>query len=130
MKITSSTAFKNWCDQAPKVRERIVFAELPDEQKDQAVIAYCWDFGGRPMKAMALHLQSATCAKNTKESAYRNSEYAINELVIQYNDLLDLRDAGKSDPYENLTFCENAFKRIFRTDQALIDSGHKNSDFS
>lgn len=129
MKITNCTAFKNWCDQAPKIRERIVFDELPDAQKDQAVIAYCWDFNSRHMKAMALHLQAPSCAQNTKESAFRNTEYEIRHLVRQYNDMLDLRDAKMSDPYKNLTFCENAFKRIFRTDQAMIDAGHKHSDF-
>lgn len=81
------------------------------------------------MHAIALRLQSSTCAQNTKESAFRNTEHEIQHLVRQYNDMLDLRDAKMSDPYENLTFCENAFKRIFRTDQEQFDAGHKNGDF-
>ena len=118
-----------WCDQAPKICERIDFDNLPDHQKDQSVIAYCMDFDSKHMKTMALHLQSPACADNVKESAFRNTEYDIRYLVTQYNDMLDLRDANRSDTGEEYTFCENAFNRIFRTDQEMIDAGHKHSDF-
>lgn len=129
MKIINCTAFKNWCDQAPKICERIDFDNLPDHQKDQAVIAYCMDFDSRHMKAMALHLQSPTCADNVKESAFRNTEYDIRYLVAQYNDMLDLRDAERAEIEKEYCFAENAYKRIYRTDEEMFLAGHKWSDF-
>jgi uncharacterized protein YfaS (alpha-2-macroglobulin family) len=132
MKITNCAAFKNWCDQAPKVRERIDFDNLPDAQKDQAVIAYCMDFNSRHMRAMALHLQSATCSQNVKESAFRNSEYAIHDLVRQYNDMLDLRDAKLADNSEADEFAikEQHINKAYRHDKPMTDVCHKPSDFA
>lgn len=129
MKITSSKTFLMWCDQAPKICERIDFDNLPDHQKDQAVIAYCMDFDSRHMKAMALHLQSPTCADNVKESAFRNTEYDIRYLVTQYNDMLDLRDAERIeliDDHTWISMLDPDYKyRHFnaRFNQAEIDAG-------
>ncbi len=130
MRITSAKNFKEWCDKAPKRLERIDFDNLPDPEKDKSVVAYCYDFGTPPMMSLALQLVSPSCSNCKKESAFRSTEHDIRYMVQQYNDLLDLRDAKLGDDYyENLGFCENAFQRVFNSNQHTIYAGHKPADF-
>jgi len=126
MKITSAKALMAWCEQAPKIRERIKWHELSDDQKDKAVVAYLIDIGTPVSLTLAQTLNLPTCKENTKESAYRATEYEIQYMVRQYNDLLDLRDAEKSEPRD---FDWSRFLKRFDPLAKMRDAGHKPEDF-
>jgi hypothetical protein len=128
MKITSAKTLMAWCKQAPKVRERIVWDELPDNQKDSAVVAFQLDLGTPHAITIANRLNLKTCAQNVKESALRNTEYELQYLVRQYNDMLDLQDAELSTEREQ-SYCKKTFNSIFGVNQSMFDAGHKPSDF-
>jgi len=96
MKIGSAKTLMAWCNQAPKLRERIVWDDLPDAQKDSAVVAYLLDMSTPSSITIANRLILPKCAQNVKESAMRSVEWDLQELVRQYNDMLDTRDAKLS----------------------------------
>jgi len=128
MKIGTAKTLMAWCNQAPKVRERIVWDELPDAQKDAAVVAYLLDLGTPYAITIANRLNLPGCAENVKESAIRNTEYEIQYIVRQYNDSLDLRDAELSTEREP-SYCKKTFNSIFGVNKSMFDAGHKPSDF-
>lgn len=130
MKITSENAktIMAWCEQAPKVRERINWDNLPDKQKDSAVIAYLLDLGTPYAITMANRLNLPSCAENVKESALRNTEYEIQYLVRQYNDMLDLQDAERSTERPQ-SYCKKTFDSIFGVNKKLYEAGHRPEDF-
>jgi len=128
MKIGSAKTLMAWCKQAPKVRERIVWDELPDEQKDSAVVAFLLDLGTPHAITIANRLNLKTCAQNVKESALRNTEHELQYLVRQYNDMLDLQDAELSTEREP-SYCKKTFNSIFGVNQDMFDACHKPSDF-
>lgn len=131
MKITSAKTLMAWCKQAPKVRERIVWDELPDNHKDAAVVAYLIDLGTPYAITMANRLNLPSCADNVKESAMRNTEYEIQYMVRQYNDSMDLRDAKRLDFIDDdawISAIDPDYKyRHFNQD--MFDASHKPSDF-
>lgn len=131
MNISKFPIFRNWCAQAPKVLERIDLLSLDNKQKDCAVAAYCLDVCDANHLAIAMRVNSEATSEHWKNNAYANLELIIMDLVDQYNAELDMRDAAASDfdYFANADLCEESFSRIFRTDQAMIDSGHKQSDF-
>lgn len=110
------------------MRERIVWDDMPDNQKDSAVVAFLLDLGTPHTITMANRLNLKTCAQNVKESALRNTEYELQYLVRQYNDMLDLQDAEISAEREP-SYCKKTFNKIFGTNQDMYDAGHKPSDF-
>ena len=114
-----------WCEQAPKVRERIKWDELPGKEKDSAVIAYLLDLGTLHAITMANRLNLPTCADNVKESAMRNTEYELQYMVRQYNDLLDLRDAERFDLIDDAAWIGmiDPDYKYRRFNQAEIDAG-------
>ena len=128
MKITSAKTLMAWCKQAPKVRERIVWDELPDNQKDSAVVAFLLDLGTPHAITIANRLNLPSCAQNVKESALRNTEYELQYLVRQYNDMLDLQDAELSTERDP-SYCKKTFNSIFGVDADIYRYGHKPSDF-
>jgi hypothetical protein len=128
MKITSAKILTAWCEQAPKLRERIVWDELPDAQKDSAVVAYLLDMGTPSTITIANRLILPRCAQNVKESAMRSVEEDLQYLVRQYNDSLDLRDAKLAAEREP-SYCKKAFGSIFGIDKKMYEAGHKAGDF-
>ena len=131
MKITSAKTLMAWCKQAPKVRERIVWDELPDSQKDSAVVAFLLDLGTPYAITIANRLNLKTCAQNVKESALRNTEYELQYLVRQYNDMLDMLDLQDAElsADSDQSYCKKTFNSIFGVNQDMFDAGHKPSDF-
>ena len=123
MKIGTAKTLMAWCNQSPKVRERIVWDELPDAQKDAAVVAYLLDLGTPYAITIANRLNLPDCTENIKESAMRNTEYEIQYIVRQYNDSLDLRDAELSVIGDDCRLCETSLNKVFSTNQAEIDAG-------
>jgi hypothetical protein len=61
-----------------------------------------------------------------KEGALRATEYEIQYMIRQYNDLLDLRDAEKSMPRD---FDWGRFLKRFDPSAKMRDAGHKPEDF-
>jgi len=126
MKITSAKALMAWCDQAPKICERIDWDEMPDDQKDRAVVGYLIDIGTPAALTTAHRLNLGDCPDQMKEGALRATEYEIQYMVRQYNDLLDLRDAEKSTPRY---FDWGKFLKRFDPLSKMRDAGHKPEDF-
>jgi len=129
MKIGTAKTLMAWCKQAPHVRERIVWDELPDAQKDAAVIAYLLDLSTPSAITIANRLILPKCAQNVKESAMRSVEWDLQDLVRQYNDMLDLGDAAKAGVNYDFSYMAKQFGKIFKTDKAMHDAGHRPEDF-
>lgn len=131
IKLKNYPIFRNWCAQAPKISERIDLLSLGNKQKDCAVAAYCLDVGDANHLSVAMRVNSEATSEQWKNNAYANLELIMMDLIDQYNAELNMRDAAASNFYDfaNADLCEESFSRIFRTDQATIDAGHKQSDF-
>ena len=131
MKLVNYKNFMKWCEKAPKIMERIDLMRLDNKNKDSAVAAYCIDCGTAEMMTIAMSVISPSTSEDRKNSVYQNLEHILLDLVFQYNDMLDLRDAKLSDEYiESKPYnFEKTFKKYFGSEDEMRACGLKPTDF-
>lgn len=125
--------FRQWCERYKNGFGRIDLLSLGDKEKDAGMAAYCLDVECPGYDYLASKVNSEYTPSSWKNDLYASIEVYLIDLCDQFNAKQDEKDAANSDQSyiysENLSFDEESFSRIFRTDQAMIDSGHKQSDF-